>query len=280
MRLRVLPLAVLLSALATACGVETVVQDLNEREANLIVETLANSGINADKARIAEGRNIVYAVTVPAGARVEAYRVLNENELPRRRDAGYTEIFAGGGLIPSASEERAKAMAALEGEIEGQLKLFPGILDARVQVVIPEESALKAVGDSQAKPTASVTVKYAPDGQGRSPIGDRQVATLVAKGVENLSPEEVYVIMMPAVPSGLHTGAAVAGGGDSWIYKVNKRTLNMITVAVLGIIVVLCVAVAFSQVRLRTVRGRLLRLQNEIAKARRKPNEGAPSNAA
>ena len=273
---RLLPL-VILSAFATACGVETVVQDLNEREANQIIEALSNNGINADKTRNQEGRNVVYSVTVPSSARLDAYRVLNENELPRRRDAGYTEVFSGSGLIPSASEERAKALAALEGEIEAQLKLVHGMLDARVQIVIPETTALSTTGEAKAVPTASVAVKYLPDGQGRSPLGERQIATLVAKGVEKLEPEQVYVVLTPAVPSGK---IDLGGSGSGPLGNVPKRQLNMMIVGVCGIILVLCIGIVFSQIRLRTVRGRLLRLQNEIAKARRKPNEGAPSNAA
>lgn len=274
-----LSLAVLLSALTTACGVETVVQDLNEREANQIIETLANTGINADKTRNQEGRNVTYAVTVPSSARIESYRILNENELPRRRDAGYTTVFEGSGLIPSASEERAKALAALEGEIEAQLKLVHGMLDARVQIVLPEPGQLQAAGEVRPEPSASVAVKYLPDGQGRSPLGERQIATLVAKGVEKLQPENVYVVLTPAVPSGLTT--SVPGlDAKGPLGNMNRRQVNMMIVAVCGLILVLCIAIVFSQIRLRTVRGRLLRLQNEIAKARRKPNEGAPSNAA
>lgn len=264
--------------MATACGVETVTQDLNEREANQIVEALANNGISADKNRVQEGRNVVYSVTVPSGSRVDAYRVLNENELPRRRDLGYNEVFKDGGLIPSASEERAKALAALEGEIEAQLKLVHGMLDARVQIVMPEETALSTNDSTKAVTTASVAVKYLPDGQGRSPLGERQIATLVAKGVEKLEPEQVYVVLTPAVPSG--KVEAMAGTGTGPLGRMSARQQQMLIVGVCGIILVVCIGVVFSQIRLRAVRGRLLRLQNEIAKARRKPNEGAPSNAA
>ncbi|HSI05122.1 MAG TPA: hypothetical protein VLC93_11620, partial [Myxococcota bacterium] len=92
-----------------------------------------------------------------------------------------------------------------------------------------------------------------------------------------LEPEQVYVVLTPAVPSGK---IDLGGSGSGPLGNVPKRQLNMMIVGVCGIILVLCIGIVFSQIRLRTVRGRLLRLQNEIAKARRKPNEGAPSNAA
>ena len=53
-----------------------------------------------------------------------------------------TKRFLKAGLIPTSGEERAKFLAALEGEIEKQLKLIDGILDVQVQIVLPEESAL------------------------------------------------------------------------------------------------------------------------------------------
>ena len=273
--------AIVLSALASACGVETVVQDLNEKEANQIVEALANSNIDANKLRNAEGRNVSYAVTVASGSRIEAYRVLNQNELPRRRDMGYGKVFEGGGLIPSASEEHAKSQAALEGEIEGQLKIIDGVLDARVQIVIPEESALRTTQDQKPPTTASATIKFTPDGQGHAPLQERTVAQLIARSVEGLLPENVFVVLTPAGSVGIQSAQADAGDASrSWLGKVSRRTLNGITVGVLVVFALLCIGLVFSQMRLVSVRGRLLRLQNEIAKARRKPNEGAPSNAA
>lgn len=262
--------------LLTGCGVETVVHDLNEREANQIVEVLADRGITASKMRVQEGRNVVFQISVPSSVRLDAIKILNQNELPRRRDRGYQEVFQESGLIPTSAEERAKKLAALEGEIERQLKLIEGILDTQVQIVMPEDSALRTTQDAVPPTTASVTIKYMPDAQGKSPLSDQQVRTLVANGVEKLNPENVFVVLTPAIA--VTKKVEVEATGGTWVHKLARKQLNMLAVAILGLILLLGVALVFAQVRLRTVRGRLIRLQTEIAKARRKPAEGLPSD--
>ena len=115
---------------------------ISENEANHIIEVLADGDINASKVMNNAGREVVYDIAVPAHSSPRCVS-LNKHELPRRRDRGYHEIFAVGGLIPTSAEEKAKSLSALEGEIERQLKLIDGVLDVQVQLVIPDESALR-----------------------------------------------------------------------------------------------------------------------------------------
>ena len=106
-----------------ACGSETIVHNLEEREANKIIELLAENEISTTKTMIDTGRTVAFTITVPSKSRIDAIRLLNRHEMPRRADMGYTEVFKDSGLIPTAGEEKAKQMAALEGEIEKQLRL-------------------------------------------------------------------------------------------------------------------------------------------------------------
>jgi type III secretion system YscJ/HrcJ family lipoprotein len=156
--------------LLAGCAAETVVHNLNEKEANIIIEVLADNDVNGMKLLNAAGREVVYDISVPASERLKAIRVLNKNELPRRRDKGYDEIFSSSGLIPTAGEEKAKKLAALEGEIERQLKLIEGILDVQVQIVMPDESALRTTQEQEPATTASVTIKYLPGVGGARPV--------------------------------------------------------------------------------------------------------------
>src|SRR5687767_6938426 len=106
-----------------ACAVETIVHGLTEREANQIIELFADNEVSATKT-IVEGRVVTFNIAVPTKERIEAIRLLNRNEMPRRHDKGYNEIFKESGLIPTSAEEKAKKLASLEGEIERQLKLI------------------------------------------------------------------------------------------------------------------------------------------------------------
>ena len=261
----------------TACAAETIVHGIDEREANRILESLSDQDIQANKIMIDTGRTVIFNITVAKGDHIDAVRVLNRNELPRRIDKGYNEIFSEGGLIPTSSEERAKHLAALEGEIERQLKLIDGILDVQVQIVTPEESALRTTREQEPPTTASVTVKYLPGKDGTRPLSEPQIREVVAAGVEKLTADRVYVLMMPA---GL-TASKVASGLNKSVAGVRglkQKQFNALVVFILGIIVILGIGIVFTQMRLRTVRGRLLRLQSEVAK-RRKPEASAPSGS-
>lgn len=265
-----------------ACGQETIVHNLEEREANKIIELLAENEISTTKGMVDTGRTVAFTITVPSKSRIDAIRLLNRHEMPRRADMGYTEIFKDSGLIPTAGEEKAKQMAALEGEIEKQLRLVDGILDVQVQLVLPEESALRTVQETRSPTTASVTIKYLPGTGGAKPLSEPQVQAVVAAGVERLTPDNVVVVMTPAGSMMRNerqeaADAMQAHGNTMGLHGISEKNLRLAGFVFFGLVIALCVVLAVSQMRLRTVRNRLLRLQNEIAKARRKPTDAPPS---
>lgn len=269
---KVLLITVFMTGFLSACGSETVIHGIDEREANQIIELLADHQLQANKLMLDSGRTVSYNIVVPASARVDAIRLLNRYEMPRRKDKGYTDVFAEGGLIPTSAEEKAKKLAALEGEIEKQLKLVDGVLDAQVQLVIPEESALRTSEEQKPQTTASVTLRYLPGAGGEKPLSEPQIQQLVAAGVENLTSDKVYPLLIPVMPSVAINEMSQTGAqlGNSWAAKLSKQNLNMLTgffvLAFLGVTSLL----VFSQLRLKTVRGKLTRLQAQIMKAQQR----------
>lgn len=253
-----------------ACANEVIVHNLSEREANQILELLADAGINSSKMAVETGRDIKYSVTVASASRIDAIKILNLNEMPRRADTGYAEVFKDPGLIPTSAEERAKGLAALEGEIEKQLKLIDDVLDAQVQIVAPEESALRTTKDQEPSTTASVTVKYLPGPGGTKPLSEPQVQAIVAAGVEKLVPERVVVVMTPA---GMSRKSAANDAKGTGLKSLGSKQLNMLAVGGMALLLLFGLGFIYGQVRLKAVRERLVKLQNEIAKARRKPSE-------
>lgn len=252
--------------------------NIDEREANHVVEVLADGSISGAKVMVDTGRSVSYTITVPSGRRIEATKLLNLHQLPRRAESGYLEIFKDGGLIPTAGEERAKQLAAIEGEIEKQLHLVDGILDCQVQLVLPEETALRTAQDVRAPTTASVTLKYLEDKGGAKPLSEMQVQRLVAAGVERLTPDNVTVIMTPAI---LGNRSDSSSAGDGAFKGMGSRQANMVMIGMAVAFMVLVVSILALVIRLNTVRSRLTRLQNEIARARRKPGDTPPTpNAA
>src|ERR1700736_3390397 len=88
-----------------------------------------------------------------------AWRVLEENGLPRQKDMGLEDVFSGSGMIPTATEEKARLLVGVSGEINRALKSVDGVVDAHVLVVLPESSPLLDKSD-RVPPTASVLIKY------------------------------------------------------------------------------------------------------------------------
>lgn len=275
-------------AFGTGCAQEIVVRDLaTEREANEIIEILAFDGINAQKAVVDDGRKKTYSIMVSGSRRLDAYAILNQHDLPRITAKGYGAFGSEGGLIPSASEEKAKFLSAVEGELENQVRLISGILDAQVQIVIPEDSPLRDPTEAPPVAKASVAIIYLPGANNSRPLSEPEVKSLIANGVEKLTSENVVVAMRPKVISPLFKRVldevrATAGESSecSGLQCLPAKQLNLLAAALLAIVVLLGGIVAFSQARLRSVRGRLIRLQTEIAKARRRPGEGSASGAA
>lgn len=267
------PFFALLAAMAVpACGSEVVVHGVGEKEANLILEVLATNDVHAGKVMNSAGREVVYNISVSGGRAIEAIKILNQYDLPRRRDRGYHDVFAGSGLIPTSSEEKAKRLAALEGEIERQLKLVEGVLDVQVQIVVPEGSALRTTKEQTPLTTASVTVKYLPDARGGRPLSEPEIQALVAAGVEDLRPENVVVLMRATAPA-LSRAEREAAARPTGILRLGPQALDAVFVGLVGLVGVLALLLLVSEWRVRTVRGRLIRLQNEIARARKKTPE-------
>jgi type III secretion protein J len=144
---------------------------------------------------------------------VLAWRILEENGLPRQKVKGLAEVFSTTGMIPSASEEKARLLMALSGELSRTLKSIQGIVDARVQVVLPENSPLLQ-SDQRNPTTASVLLKFR---GGQPPLSEDEVKKLVARGVEGLQPDSVAVVFKRIDPVRVPANNSKPYLGDSQV---------------------------------------------------------------
>jgi type III secretion protein J len=167
---------------------------LSERDAQEIVVTLEEHGIDA-AAQLDSGTQKgppTWQVSLKGTSSnvVEAWKILRENGLPRQQDQGLEQVFANSGMIPTASEEKARLMVGLSGELTRTLKSLNDVVDAHVQVVLPNNNPLLDKAQ-QNPPTASVLLTY----HSAPPLGEQDVRNLVAKGIEGLTPDNVSVVM-------------------------------------------------------------------------------------
>ena len=186
--------------LLSACVAHELQTDLTEQDAQEIVVLLNEHGIEASAARgVGEKKGEEkWSVVVRGGDQnlARAWRVLQENGLPREKDKSLEDVFANSGMIPTATEEKARLLVGISGEINRTLKSVAGIVDARTLVVLPDSSPLLDKSE-RVPPTASVLIKYR--GQ-EIPLNEDDVKKLVARAVEGLQPENVAVVYKKIEP--------------------------------------------------------------------------------
>lgn len=230
--LRVLMLIVV-ALLLQACDTK-LYTNLDEREANIIVATLARNGIPAGRQAQDEGQ---MTVTVSEERFAEAVEILDRAGLPEQKFANMGDIFQGNGLVSSPVQERAQMIFALSQELSHTVSQIDGILSARVHVVLPDNDLLQ---QNSTPSSASVFVRYIPSLEIAPLIP--QIKTLVANGIAGLSYDKVSVVpVVSAIPEemrstpqpvmGSFLGIAMPAASVSRIGWV----IGLLSVAVIGL---------------------------------------------
>jgi type III secretion system YscJ/HrcJ family lipoprotein len=135
----------------------------SEREAMEVLVALEEAGVGgAELVAQRDARQTSWVVSVPAEFLSPARKALVERNLPREPKAGLAGMANSSGIIPTPTDERARLMAAMASDLERTLESITGVVQARVNVVLPVADPL---GDPQARSgraSASVLVKYDP----------------------------------------------------------------------------------------------------------------------
>lgn len=188
---RSLALALLVFSVS-ACGEDEIVHELSEREANAILVVLDSRDISARKEK-EEGRVVTWKIVVPSKSGSDARKLLVDFDLPKPKSNRMADVFAEGGMIPTQSEEKAKMLVSIQGEVEQKLRLIPGVLDVHAQVVIPDKEAVRDIKKEPPGPMASVVIVYQPI-DGKMPFLTEDVQKAVAASVEGMKYDDVTVL--------------------------------------------------------------------------------------
>lgn len=177
---------------------KTIVNGLDEREANEILVLLASKNINAYKLREkSEGaggvKEVLWDITVDTDSSNEAMSVLNAAGLPRRRGQSLLQLFSAGGLVPSDLQEKIRYQAGLADQIANTIRKIDGIVDADVQLSFPEEDPLNP-NKLKGQVTASVYVKHTGVLDDPNSHLITKIKRLVSSSVNNLPFDNVTVI--------------------------------------------------------------------------------------
>lgn len=191
---------IFVAILLTSCeGRKTIVNGLDEREANEIMTYLSGKGVEAYKVKKEQtsgggGSKVAeFDIQVPESASSQATTLLNQVGLPRKRSQNLLGIFSSGSLVPSEMQEKIRYQAGIADQIAGTIRKFDGILDADVTISFPQEDPLNP-GQTRGKITASVYVKH--NGVLDDPNSQllSRIRRLVAASVTGLDYDNVTVI--------------------------------------------------------------------------------------
>lgn len=183
--------------LLSGCSIE-LQHGLTEADANEIYVLLNKNGINASKQKESGDQEARFTIVVPKGDAAQAAELLKVNSLPRPVEKGLNH-FAKGGMVPTATEERAMMLKAMAGEVSNALNQIDGVLEARVIVMVPETNDLTQP-ENRPMPSASVLMKYRPGEDGSPPIAPDAIKQFVATAVPEMKPTSVTVVMTAAQP--------------------------------------------------------------------------------
>jgi type III secretion protein J len=197
--------------MAGACSTN-ILHGIDERAANDAARALDRAGIGAEK--VAEetggaGGSAHFTLRVARGDGARALDLLRALGLPREPRHGFSETYGQPSLIPTASEERARYVDALAGEIERTLEGVDGIVSARVHLVLEEADPLAVDAKPRAAARAAVLLAARP---GHTPIAREDVQRLVAGSVSGLDSTAVAVVVT-AAPEAAADGPALAAVG-------------------------------------------------------------------
>jgi type III secretion protein J len=223
---------------AGACSTN-ILHGIDERSANESTAALERAGIGAEKLPdegAAAGAGASYTIRVARADGTRAVDLLRALGLPHDRRRGFAETYGQPSLIPTPSEERARYVDALAGEIERTLESADGVVSARVHLVLEESDPLAADGRPRNPARAAVLLKARP---GAAPFSEGDVQKLVAGSVAGLQPAAVAVVVTAAADPAAVSPASLAALGPLRITPGTRPLLLGALVAGLALLALL-----------------------------------------
>jgi type III secretion protein J len=185
-------------AILAGCGTlgdEELLHGLDEGQANEVVVALDEGGVAARSAR-EDGAEGAFTVSAPAADARRARRILAERELPRARPQGFGEVFGSPSMVPTPTEEHARYLHALAGELARSVEAIDGVVEARVHLGLPQPDPLRP--GAADVPRAAVLVKCRPSSCDAVRGLEPGIRSLVAGAADRLDAAAVAVVIAPA----------------------------------------------------------------------------------
>lgn len=209
------------------CGRNVLYAGLSEQQANEVQAALLASDIAAEKRGNDDGKT--WTVHIDTGDVPQALQVLRAHGLPREHFSSMGEVFKKEGFVSSPVEERARYVYALSQELSDTLSRIDGVIDARVQIAMPESHPLLA---EEREASASVVIIEAEG----SNLRERQtdIQAIVTDGVEGLDdPNRVTVKFFTRSPPEVSVATTVPKAGVQQLLSGGNAVYVLTTVVLL-----------------------------------------------
>lgn len=184
--------------LASCESSQSIVNQVDEREANEIVVYLASKGIAAQKVVASTGEaagnapSNLFSISVAPDRATEAMSLLTKIGLPRVQGTTLLDLFAKSGLMSTDREETIRFQAGQAEELKNVIRKIDGVIDADVQISFPPTETVP--GQAPPKVTASVYVKHQGIMEDPNSHLDTKIKRLVSSSINGLDFENVSVI--------------------------------------------------------------------------------------
>lgn len=179
---------------------QSIVNNIEEREANEIVVYLASKGIAAQKVQAASGEvggtgpSSTYNISVAGDRSTDAMSLLARVGLPRAQGTTLLDLFAKSGLMSSDREETIRYQAGQAEELKNIIRKIDGVIDADVQISFPPAETTPTPGVTPPKTTASVYIKHQGIMEDPNSHLETKIKRLVSSSINSLEFENVSVI--------------------------------------------------------------------------------------
>ena len=184
--------------------------------------------LDARRGRVGGQRDVHRFASRTATARARSTCCARSGVAARNRRRGFAETYGQPSLIPTPSEERARYVDALAGEIERTLESADGVISARVHLVLEESDPLAVDAKPRNGARAAVLLKARP---GTAPFNEADVQKLVAGSVAGLDARAVSVVVTAAADPNAAAPASMAALGP---LRVTPGTRPLLLAALVG----------------------------------------------
>lgn len=178
----------------TSCSNVTVLEGLDERQANEVVAMLLRQNIAAEKT--ANGK-AGYAVEVDSESLVSAIDLIRQNDLPSAVPTQVSNAFPADAMVSTPLSEKARLLSAVERRLEESLTLLDGVRAARVHVSYDnlQNAGTGGAGDSRPRHVA-VVLRYEPGVHEASLVQNSK--RFLRNAFDGMSYDDISVILAKA----------------------------------------------------------------------------------